>query len=383
VRPSAPADPPWYERIKLRGYTQLRYNRLPSGVRNDELINEQGDRSIGAGNGFLIRRARLVLYGDLHPRVSIYLQPDLASVIGEQLGAAVLRDWYADIYFDKKREFRVRVGQSKVPFGFENLQSSQNRLAFDRNDALNSAFKDERDLGLFLYWAPDRIRKRFSDLVSANLKGSGDYGVVALGLFNGQGANRLELNHNLHVIARVTWPFAIKRQILEVGGGGYYGKYTVKLADAPDGTQYSTSAPNDTLTDARAHLSFILSPKPFGVTAEYNVGVGPSQSRLDPGHIKSRLLYGGYVLLSYKIDRPFRTVSLFPYVRASMYDGGKKFFVNAPRYKVRELEAGLEFQLLKWLELTLAYQVADRTSDRFPYDQEYGHITRVQVQFNY
>src|SRR5690606_652574 len=45
TRPSAPADPPWYERIKLRGYTQLRYNRLPSGVRNDELINEQGDRS--------------------------------------------------------------------------------------------------------------------------------------------------------------------------------------------------------------------------------------------------------------------------------------------------------------------------------------------------
>src|SRR5690606_37478156 len=113
--------------------------------------------------------------GDLHPRVSIYFQPDLASVIGDQLGALVLRDWYADIYFDKKREFRARVGQSKVPFGFENMQSRQIRLAFDRYDALNSAVKDERDLGIFFYWAPLRIRKRFSDLVSSNLKGSGDY----------------------------------------------------------------------------------------------------------------------------------------------------------------------------------------------------------------
>jgi hypothetical protein len=54
--------------------------------------------------------------------------------------------------FDAKKEFRVRVGQSKVPYGFENL-SSQNRLTLDRNDALNSAVANERDLGAFFYWA--------------------------------------------------------------------------------------------------------------------------------------------------------------------------------------------------------------------------------------
>ncbi|WP_395055838.1 hypothetical protein [Flavobacterium sp.] len=31
------------------------------------------------------------------------------------------------------------MGQSKIPYGFENLQSTQNRLVFDRNDVLNSA----------------------------------------------------------------------------------------------------------------------------------------------------------------------------------------------------------------------------------------------------
>ncbi|MBA3548543.1 MAG: porin [Nannocystis sp.] len=383
LAPAKKADEPWYERIKIRGYTQVRYNRLPSGRRNDELINEQGDKSIGAGNGFIIRRARLVLYGDVHPRVSIYLQPDFASAIGDQLGVAIVRDWYADIYFDKKKEFRVRVGQSKVPFGFENMQSSQNRLALDRNDALNSAVKDERDLGVFLYWAPDRIRKRFADLVSSNLKGSGDYGVVGLGVYNGQTANRPELNNNLHAIARVTWPFAIRNQILEIGGGGFYGKATVKLAEQSDGTTYTTSSPTNTLTDARGHASVILYPKPFGITAEYNMGVGPAQGRLDPTVIKSRFLKGGYVLLSYKIDKPFKKLVIFPYVRATMYDGGKKFFPNAPLYKIREIEAGLEFQPIKWVEIVLAYMVADRTSDRYPYNQEYGHVTRIQVQVNY
>jgi hypothetical protein len=81
----------------------------------------------------------------------------------------------------QKKEFRLRVGQSKVPFGFENLQSSQNRLTLDRNDALNSAVANERDLGAFFYWAPSKIRERFAMLVKDGYKGSGDYGVFAFG----------------------------------------------------------------------------------------------------------------------------------------------------------------------------------------------------------
>jgi hypothetical protein len=49
-----------------------------------------------------------------------------------------------------KKEYRVRVGQSKVPLVLK-TQSSQNRLTLDRNDALNSAVANERDLGAFFY----------------------------------------------------------------------------------------------------------------------------------------------------------------------------------------------------------------------------------------
>ena len=199
---TASAEKQWFERLSIRGYTQLRFNHLL----DDELdgLSHQADRSVGEDESLFIRRMRLILSGDLNEHMSIYIQPDFAvQPSGSSTTHFVqLRDAYMDYAFDKRKEFRVRVGQSKVPYSFENLQSSQNRLALDRNDATNSCCKDERDLGVFLYWAPEHIRKRFKELVASGLKGSGDYGVAALGVYNGQGANRLERNDGVHVVGR-------------------------------------------------------------------------------------------------------------------------------------------------------------------------------------
>ncbi|MET0404381.1 MAG: porin [Cystobacter sp.] len=381
--PEAPKkkETPWYEKIRIRGYTQFRYNRLPSFNVNENLINDQGDRFLGKNTGFGIRRARLILFGDVHERVSIYLQPDFASVISDQFNVAILRDWYADIFLDARKEFRLRVGQSKVPYGFENLQSSQNRLPLDRNDAINSAVKDERDLGIFFYWAPSEIRQRFKDLVDNNLKGTGDYGVVGLGVYNGQTANRAERNDTPHVVGRVTWPFLFGKQFVEVGVGGYYGRFDVSVsptATAP----YALVNGQSNLVDARANVSLVIYPQPLGFMAEYNVGRGPMVGGDGDFTVASRPLRGGYAQLMYKLDNVLG-VSLIPYVRGTLYEGGKKFETNAPRYDVRELEMGVEWQILKALELTGAYVVSDRTSSRAPYLQQRGDITRIQLQVNY
>jgi hypothetical protein len=72
------------------------------------------------------------------------------------------------IYHLMLKEYRVRIGQSKVPYGFENLQSSQNRLSLDRNDALNSAVV-KRDLGAF-FTGQSKIRERFAMLVKDGYK---------------------------------------------------------------------------------------------------------------------------------------------------------------------------------------------------------------------
>jgi hypothetical protein len=106
--------------------------------------------------------------------------------------------------FDAKKEYRVRIGQSKVPYGFEK-QSSQNRLTLDRNDALNSAVVNER-FRCILYWAPSKIRERFAMLVRTAIKDLGTRS-ICFGAFNGQTANRTEANRNLHVVTRVSYPF--------------------------------------------------------------------------------------------------------------------------------------------------------------------------------
>jgi len=72
-----------------------------------------------------------------------------------------------------------------------------------------------------------------------------------------------------------------------------------------------------------------------------------------------------------------------PYVRGMIYEGGKKHERNAPPYSVRELEAGVEWQVIKPLELTAAWVIARRTDGRIPYELEEGSLVRLQVQFNY
>lgn len=382
--PAAPAEPekpketPWYEKLKVRGYSQFRYNRLPSFNANDRLVNAQGDRYIGKGNGFGIRRARVILYGDVHERVSVYLQTDFASVVDGTLHVANVRDWYTDLFFDKAKTFRLRVGQSKVPFGFENLQSSQNRLPLDRNDALNSAVKDERDMGVYLYWAPAEIRKRFKHLVDGGLKGSGDYGVVGIGAFNGQTANRPALADHMHGILRVTWPFLLGEQFLELGGGGYYGKYRVAVSDDRD---YAGDH-----KDARGFATVVLYPQPFGLVLEGNYGVGPERDKRASSDdlivVDERKIYGGYAQVMFKIDDVLGTDALIPFARATYYRGGKKFETNAPGYLVKEIELGVEWQIMKPLEVVLAYDLAERTSSS-THLREKGHITRVQLQVNY
>ncbi|MEY4216882.1 MAG: hypothetical protein RLZZ68_1338, partial [Bacteroidota bacterium] len=126
----------WFEKVQIRGYLQVRYNGLFQT--NEDLSCEQCDKSWGGDNDFFIRRMRLIFFGQLSPRVYFYIQPDFASApSSSSLHFGQLRDAYFDIGLDRDNAFRFRIGQSKVPFGFENMQSSQNRLPLDRADAFN------------------------------------------------------------------------------------------------------------------------------------------------------------------------------------------------------------------------------------------------------
>lgn len=368
----------WFESISIRGYMQVRYNRLLET--NPDLKCEQCDRSWGGKNSFFIRRMRVILYGQISKQVYFYVQPDFASSVSStSLHFTQLRDAYFDLGVDKNNEFRFRIGQSKVPYGFENMQSSQNRLPLDRNDALNSAVSNERDLGVFFYWAPKKIRDRFSMLVRDGYKGSGDYGVFAFGAYNGQTANKPELNDELHIVARASYPFQIGNQIFEPGIQGYLGDWTMANDQLTNGVAVKT---DKTYKDNRVAASLILYPRPFGVQAEYNIGKGPEYNPATDS-IETKNLTGGYVTLNYmaKIGSQF----VYPFVRAQYFDGGKKHERDARSYTVRELELGVEWQPFKTFELVAMYTISNRRFEdkTTPSNKQHGSLLRIQAQMNF
>lgn len=368
----------WYETFAIRGYVQARYNRLFET--NPDLNCEQCDRSWGDNGGFFLRRTRLIFYGQISKNVYVYIQPDFASsasITGLHFGQ--LRDAYFDVGFDKDNEYRARIGQSKVPFGFENMQSSQNRLPLDRNDGLNSAVSNERDIGVFFYYAPKEIRKKYSHFVNGNLKGSGDYGVFGLGVYNGQTANRPEMNNSLHIVARASYPFSIGNQVIEPGIQGYTGKYV--LYDSQISPGAGTSVDNNYL-DQRIAASFILYPQPFGIQAEYNIGKGPEFDK-ETQTITEKNLYGGYATLTYKWE--YKDHVFFPFTRLQQYRGGKKHELDARSYDVKEMEMGIEWQPNKNFELVLMYTISDRRFEDFlvQNNRQVGNLLRIQAQVNF
>lgn len=371
-----PKDKKWHEKLSIRGYSQFRYNRLLET--NPELKVESTDKSIGDKQGFTFRRGRIILAGDVHERLFVYIQSDFATTSGTAIHFWQIRDAYFDFCLDKKKEFRFRVGQSKVPFGFANLQSSSNRIPLDRDDALNSTVPSERDMGVNFYWAPANIRDRFRDLTNARFKGSGDYGVFGFGLYNGQSLGRAEANNTLHQVAHLTWPFKMKNgQFIETGIHAHNGKFVI-----PSVTKDVVVNKNNEYDDRRVAASLTVYPQPFGLQAEYNIGTGPE---FDPATnaILQKNLSGGYVLASYAL--PVKDQLFFPFCRYQWYEGGKKVELDARSHTVSEVEFGVEWQISKAVELTATYMIADRRfEDGVKIDnKQKGNLLRLQMQFNY
>ena len=408
-----PVNERWYEKLSIRGYAQFRYTHT---LNNDLLRSNQGDRSIAGNNEFFLRRARLILSGQPHERVFVYVQPEFAGLVGGTEQVASLRDFYADLFLTENKEWRIRAGLSKVPYGFENMQSSQNRLGFDRNDAINSAAPNERDLGLFLYYAPTAVRERFRRLVDSGLKGSGDYGMLGIGVYNGQGPNARERNKDKHVVFHSMYPIEFPNgQIVEVGMDAYRGQFNVQTTPVVPTDVTSTSAatlsPRVTnggnYLDERVAWHVVMFPQPFGFQAEYTIGRGPelNAARTD---VTLGKLSGGYMQVYYRYQCDTYCQSIYPFLRVQEYYGGRKAELNAPRNTVREWELGLEYQFNRALEFTVMYTWTQRNTPdatfspagsppgacavagtgfgpclQTPYQLQSGNLLRFQLQWSF
>jgi len=394
----SPVEKHWYDRINLRGYTQFRLNDVLWNDASQAPPYHPGDRSVGPFNEFFIRRCRLIFSGDLSDRLYFYIQPDFSGgVPGAQDGAinfTQLRDCYGDVYLTENKVNRVRVGLSKIPFGWENMQSSSNRIPLDRADPLNSVVNSERGMGVFYYWTPERAQDLYKEVLDRGLKGSGNYGVFGIGVYNGQGASRAEANNNFHFIMRLEVPWEMDNgQIMEAGVQAYTGNYSPYLAPirTSSGTIVPIVDPAGGVLDQRIGGTLVYYPQPFGFTTEWAVGDGPQLTRLsDPQPvIVSRPLNGGYVMVNYKIDTKDWGI-WFPFFRWQQFRGGYLWERNSPDTFLNEFNLGFEWQIQPQMEFTMEYDFVNRTNTgrdaviiNDTYAQFRGDLLRFQFQINY
>lgn len=383
----------WFDRLSIRGYSQFRFNETIWEAPGSAPPDYVGDGTVGDDESFGIRRARIILSGDVSDHFYVYIQPDFSNTppgSADRTFFGQLRDCYGDIYFDDEKIHRLRVGQSKTPYGWEVLQSSSNRIPLDRTDGIDSATPNERDLGVLYYYTPDFAQDLFKLVLDEGLKGSGNYGLFGVGVYNGQGGSMREQNDNLHVVARLAIPFQCEDgQVMELGIQGYTGKYVVLTTPIQPGGVGPAVAPatrDGGYLDQRVAGTVVYYPQPLGFQAEWNVGRGPALNNSQTA-VVDKPLYGGYAMLMYRHETDHCGV-MFPFVRYQHYKGGYKVIRNAPDNLVSEWEFGLEWQFNPQMELTTQFSFVDRTNNEArstgqSYEQFVGTLFRIQFQMNY
>ena len=143
------------KRIKLSGYIQGRYEWKDDADFGQEL--RSGSVVNRGNNRFLVRRGRVktTYVGDLSEFV---LQIDATG------DGVALRDAEASFHLTNDNpwmpsatpwELKLTMGQFKVPFGFEVLQSSGDREMMERTAVIRALFPGERDRGFRLQYTYD------------------------------------------------------------------------------------------------------------------------------------------------------------------------------------------------------------------------------------
>jgi len=178
----------WTKKIEV-GYKNGAYIKtvddqfsLKLNVNLQGLFNYDGLEGSPNKSTFRVRRARLIPSGNaFYPWLKYYVQLTLEDSVN-------LRDAYVEAaYFNW---LTPRIGQYKVPFDREFLTSAFNLQLIDRS-MVNNEFNLGRDIGLQVSGQP-----------------IGDFLDYRLGIFNGSGANQVNVDKKYMYVGRLVFsPF--------------------------------------------------------------------------------------------------------------------------------------------------------------------------------
>jgi hypothetical protein len=146
------------KRLKVSGYIQGRYEHSEAsanGLKSDGKTVANTDR-------FLVRRARLkTVYDGVNAEYLLQIDATGDGVTLKDAEATFVDTW-------SPLNIRLTLGQFKVPFGYELLQSSADREMPERAAIVRAYFDGERDRGLRL-----TARYEFLRLAVALINGNG------------------------------------------------------------------------------------------------------------------------------------------------------------------------------------------------------------------
>ena len=251
--------PSWLSNVKLSGYGMTQYQY--SGQKNAE------------SNSFNIRMGRIALEGriadDFYWKTQIQFNGNTSNLGSSPRMVDLFAEW------QKFEYFKVKIGQFKNPFTFENPMHpiDQGFMGYSQNVSKLAGFSDRagehasngRDIGL-------QLQGDF--LKNANGRNLLHY---QIGVFNGQGINTKDVDNQKNVIGGV-WLMPVSgMRIGAFGWTGFYarkGNWTETVTDLvssrPDATKEITHT-NEVrkLAQNRYAFSFEYKKEGWTVRSEY------------------------------------------------------------------------------------------------------------------
>ena len=240
--------PSWLSNVKLSGYGMTQYQY--SGQKDAE------------SNSFNIRMARIALEGriagDFYWKTQIQFNGNTSNLGSSPRMVDLFAEWQKYDYF------KVKIGQFKNPFTFENPMHpiDQGFMGYSQNVSKLAGFSDRagehasngRDIGL-------QLQGDF--LKNANGRNLLHY---QIGVFNGQGINTKDVDQQKNVIGGV-WLMPVSG--MRIGAFGWTGSYARKGTWTETVTDLVSSRPDATKEITHTNEVRSLNQNRYAFSFEY------------------------------------------------------------------------------------------------------------------
>ncbi len=365
--------PAWLNNVKLSGYGMTQY----------QYSGQKGKES----NSFNIRMGRIALEGrianDFYWKAQIQFNGNTSDLGSSPRMVDLFAEWQKYSYF------KVKIGQFKNPFTFENPMHpiDQGFMGYSQNVSKLAGFSDRagehasngRDIGL-------QLQGDF--LKNANGRNLLHY---QIGVFNGQGINTKDVDNQKNVIGGV-WVMPVAG--MRIGAFGWTGSYARKgnwTETVADPTSSVTPGATNEITHTnevrslnqnRYAFSFEYKANDWTVRSEYihSTGMAFNKSITNHGDEASKdcslnkgignKAQGVYGL----VIAPIVSKKLYAKARYDMYEANGKTDMMRTQYEV-----GLNYHINKNFTILSEYAfVNDRTSA----DHNYS-MADVEVCFRF